>query len=479
MGTAMTTPDLLAEDLGIGTLYYLMRDAVTVTDLATGLVVLANPAAERLFGAPADQLVGQSVATLVPQHLRESVLAQLETYRTTGTTTWVGATEPVELDVLRTDGAVVQAEFIAHQITVADRHFAVAFTRDVTERKRAEQAIQSSERELRALFAAMSELVIVLDRDGRYVQIAPTSPALLVRPPEELIGRTVHEVMPTAAADVVQAGLGRALDEDCTVGIAYELEIEGVPRSFEATLSPIGGDRVFCVARDATERLRAEDGLRASEARFRTVFDRAGTGIAVADLNGYPIAANPALCRMLGLDEAELRARSFVEVTHPDDVAADVALAQDLIAGVRDDYELEKRFIRSDGGVMWARLTVSLIRDGGGTASFAVAIVSDVTDRRRAEAAERERARLEGALLAARTAQHGLSNQLALTLGLTSLLAEDPRLDEELRELARQAADGAEGAARIVQRLQRTSRLAEVDQGGPGPVLDLDRSVDP
>ena len=98
--------------------------------------------------------------------------------------------------------------------------------------------------------------------------------------------------------------------------------------------------------------------------------------------------------------------------------------------------------------------------------------------RRHADVAERERARLEGALLAARTAQHGPSNQLAPTLGATSLLSEDPRLDDDLRELARQAADGAEEAARIVQRLQRISRLEEVDQGGPGPVLDLGRSVD-
>jgi PAS domain S-box-containing protein len=88
-----------------------------------------------------------------------------------------------------------------------------------------------------------------------------------------------------------------------------------------------------------------------------------------------------------------------------------------------------------------------------------------------------ERSRLEGALLAARTAQHALNNQLALTVGYADLLAADLRLPPDLREVAREALTGAQAAAATLQQLQRITRLEEIDQAGPGPVLDLARSA--
>ena len=88
-----------------------------------------------------------------------------------------------------------------------------------------------------------------------------------------------------------------------------------------------------------------------------------------------------------------------------------------------------------------------------------------------------ERARLEGVLLAARTAQHALNNQLALTVGYADLLAADPRLPPDLREVAREALSGAQAAGITLEQLQSITRLEEIDQAGPGPVLDLARSV--
>jgi PAS domain S-box-containing protein len=95
-----------------------------------------------------------------------------------------------------------------------------------------------------------------------------------------------------------------------------------------------------------------------------------------------------------------------------------------------------------------------------------------------AELAGLERARLEGVLLAARTAQHALNNQLALTVGYTDVLAADRRLPADLVEVAHEALSGAQAAAATLQQLQRITHLEEIEQAGPGPVLDLARSVD-
>jgi signal transduction histidine kinase len=87
--------------------------------------------------------------------------------------------------------------------------------------------------------------------------------------------------------------------------------------------------------------------------------------------------------------------------------------------------------------------------------------------------------RLESALLAARTAQHALNHQLGAVVGYANLLTEDPRLPEELRVLGREILAGAQDAARTVQQLAQITRLEQIEQGGPGPVLDLARSTEP
>ena len=104
--------------------------------------------------------------------------------------------------------------------------------------------------------------------------------------------------------------------------------------------------------------------------------------------------------------------------------------------------------------------------------------VAQVQARVRAEAALREATRLEGALLAARTVEHYLGNQLGLTLGYTELLAHDPALPERVRELVADALYGAREAVGTLERLVRISRLDEADHGDAPTVLDLERSME-
>ena len=147
-----------------------------------------------------------------------------------------------------------------------------------------------------------------------------------------------------------------------------------------------GGKRlIFASARDLTERKRAEEALRASEARFRAVFGRAAIGMALVDTEGHIIESNPALQEMLGYGERELRGVHFAEVTYPDDVTEDVELFEKLMAGRLDHFRLEKRFVRKDGSLIWGRLTSSSIRSDEDKPRFMVGMIEDVTERKRAE----------------------------------------------------------------------------------------------
>jgi PAS domain S-box-containing protein len=123
---------------------------------------------------------------------------------------------------------------------------------------------------------------------------------------------------------------------------------------------------------------------------FREAFARAAVGIAVTDLAGRFLQVNPAYCAMTGYAEAELLATDYVAITHPDDRAGNLHLSRRLLAGDVSHFDLEKRHVRKDGGVVWTLNSISLRRDGDGRPTHCIALCQDITERKRAEE-ERDR----------------------------------------------------------------------------------------
>ena len=138
------------------------------------------------------------------------------------------------------------------------------------------------------------------------------------------------------------------------------------------------------------ERRRTEEALRQSEARFRAIFENAAIGVTVVDADARLVDCNPAMHRMLGYADGELRGLHISQFTHPEDLPAQMELHRELFAGKRDWFQLEKRYIRKNGLVIWGRLTRSLVRSAEGEPLFSIGMVEDTTERKRAEA-ERER----------------------------------------------------------------------------------------
>src|SRR5215468_1721527 len=116
---------------------------------------------------------------------------------------------------------------------------------------------------------------------------------------------------------------------------------------------------------------------------FRDVFSASPIGIAVETLEGRPLFVNPALCSMLGFSEAEMCTKHCVQFSPPEDADKDWTLFQQLRAGSIDHYQLEKRYFRRDGSLVWGRLSVSLLN--GRPSPLVVAMVEDITDKKRAQ----------------------------------------------------------------------------------------------
>jgi PAS domain S-box-containing protein len=139
-------------------------------------------------------------------------------------------------------------------------------------------------------------------------------------------------------------------------------------------------------ARQAVARAeRLADELRVSEEQFRNAYEFSAIGMSLSALDGRLLRANPALCGMLGYGEAALCSMRFHEITHPDDLDADLARLERLLSGELQSYQMEKRYRHRDGHFLWAHLTVSLVRDASGRPLRIIAQIQDITDRKAVE----------------------------------------------------------------------------------------------
>ncbi len=142
--------------------------------------------------------------------------------------------------------------------------------------------------------------------------------------------------------------------------------------------------QIFAVRAGAElERRQAEDRLRKSEARWRRVFENSAIGIALTDLDGHFLATNVAYQGMLGYTDEELHARSWLDVTHEDDRKGNWALFMDVVGKKRQQFQIEKRYHRKDGQILWVSNNVSLVPGADGTPGFIMALVEDITERKR------------------------------------------------------------------------------------------------
>ena len=130
-------------------------------------------------------------------------------------------------------------------------------------------------------------------------------------------------------------------------------------------------------------RQQAEQALAASEAKFRAMFTEAGIGIGIGDLEGNITDTNPALQQMFGYTGEEFVRLNVSAMVHPEDAVSVWENYEELTRGERDHFRTEKRFRRSDGGEIWSNLTVSLVRDEAGAPAYQVALLEDVSERRR------------------------------------------------------------------------------------------------
>jgi len=235
----------------------------------------------------------------------------------------------------------------------------------------------------------VTDAIFALDRGGHFVLVNRAGSEISGYPVEELIGRHfsmffTRETLPDVVTQFQRIILG---GESITHYDAEIVRKDGARRIVSLSGAPFRENgritSVICLGQDITERKRAEQEFRESEARFQVIFEHAAIGVSLVDPQGSFLRVNQPFCDMLGYTREELLCKTFMDITHPDDVARDLAdRAKDLGKG-GDTYVLEKRYLRKDGTLIWAELSGSMIRDANGQAAYYVGVIKDITESKR------------------------------------------------------------------------------------------------
>jgi PAS domain S-box-containing protein len=417
----------------------------------------------------------------------------------------------------RHDGGQVYVELNAGVISYQGQPADLVIVRDTSERRQSAAALQYSEENFRTLAERANDAIFISDAQGRHVFANERATALT--------GYSVTELLTTRFRDLVRP-------EDISwleARAAARLQGEQPPSQYEIIVRRKDGQEIplelsvtrtywrgapatLVVARDIIERKRAEaellalrdrleeqvrartaeltlvnrqlqekveehrqveERLRESEARFHGVFEKATTGMCLTGTDGRFLDVNQSLCQMLEYTHVELSATGFAAVTHPDDLPASRECVRSLLAGERETYRFEKRYLKKSRGVVWTDVSTILLRTPEGAPLYFITHIHDITERRQTEDRVRQLNReLEATVARLKTVNqelesfsysvsHDLRAPLRSLDGFSQALLDDcrDRLDAQGQDYFNRVRAASQRMAQLIDDLLKLSRV--------------------
>src|SRR5712675_2469659 len=415
---------------------------------------------EDLTGYPADEFTSRRLNyadIMLPEDrpaTREAVFAALRERRM----------YEAEHRIRHKDGSVRWIWSRGHGVFAPDGslRFIEGLNLDMTRQKQAEEALLDSEERWRILTETLPQLVWSATPDGTcdYFSAQWTEHTGIAE--ANLLGWQWLETLHPDDREPTR----RFWLESVAGHHAYDIEYrvrhrDGEYRWFKTRGVPIrdtGGNifKWFGTCTDITE-------LRDSEGRFRGIFENAAVGIAQTHPSGRFLRVNEKFCSIVGYTREELLQKTFQDITHPDDVAIGVSALAALVRGESLSIEYEKRYVRKDGSTVWAELFISLQRDAAGESAYAVAVIQDISERKRLDAELRQ---AKDAAEAANRAKdeflanvsHEIRTPMNAILGMTDLVL-DTALTEDQRQCLKTVKSAADSLLGLINDLLDFSKI--------------------
>ncbi len=516
------------QDLGIGRLFENVRDAVIVAEATTGRIVLWNPSATEVFGYSRSEALDEfKVEDLVPERLKAQHRMGMARYRDTGHGPYVDSRTVLSLPAVRKTGEEIRVEFTLSPVEPADAsaiegRFVLAIVRDVTERERAEAEIarlneglersvaartgeleaavarlRSSERTLREseeryrllLEGAKDYAIFAVDTEGRVASWNAGAERLFGYEKGEIVGEqgSLLFTPEDRRGGVPDEELRRARTEGRAEDERWHLRKDGSRFFASGFVRPVRDEEgKLCgfskVARDVTERKKAQEALRESEERFRLLVEGVRDyAIFMLDPEGRVTTWNLGAERIKGYRAHEIIGRHFSVFYPEEDVARGKPARELQIAEAEGTYEEEGLRVRKDGSNFWASILITALRDEEGNLRGFAKVTRDITERKRAEEALREVREAERSRMA-RDLHDGALQDITYATAeaqVARILLDDVELDDRLEQVVVSLQRGAQGLREAVYDLRLQEERDRPLPEALGALLEMNRQMNP
>ena len=431
-----------------------------------GEVMYVSPSVERVLGySPAEFAGGLATSYLVEQDLPAATQAWTEVLSEPG------GSRVFEIRGRDKNGSVHWFD-VTFTNLLADPNVrgVVSNQRDITERKKAEERLLVTEDKYRSLVEDVPAVVYLAEfgPQGRWLYVSPHIESLTGVSAEQwmsAISPWSDHLHPDDRERVIaEESTGLDVSEGDLMVFEYRfVRRDGRVVWVRDEARRVGtengsGPLMRGVMIDVTERKAAAEALRENEERFRSIFEAAPVGIGLVDLEGHTVQTNRIVQEMLGYSDEEFASVTFDSFTHPDDVVRNRELFDEMARGERDFFQMEKRFIHKSGSIVWANLTVSLIKDAEGKPAYALGMVENITRRKTLEDQLRQAQKMEAIGRLAGGVAHDFNNLLAVIINCASFMAESLPSDHEFVEDLRDIREASDRGANLVRQLLAFSR---------------------
>ncbi len=365
----------------------------------------SNQKHQELLGLPAAEIVGKSVLSVRGSVNYESLKSHLDR-------ALAGEKVNLERKIKATDGKEYDTLFrMVPDLEEGEVRGCFIIALDIGDRLKAERSLkqlnqeletrveertallQESQEQLQDLFDNANDLIHIISlEDTSFLYVNRAWREVLGYQEEEIsqlcVFDTIHPDHRQQCLELFSQFKSGKIDRRERMELLF-LTKEGQPIVLEGSIScrwqegkPIS---TRAILRDVTKQKQAEQELQKSEQRFRAIFERAAVGIVQINLSGKFVTVNPQFCTIMGYSEEELLQKTLMELTYPEDLEKDLQLIKQLANGEIDTFSREKRYFHKNGNLVWGHLTFSSVRTDRGKVDYLIAVLEDISERKRAE----------------------------------------------------------------------------------------------